>query len=134
MKFHGTCVYVDDVPGTLDFYRRAFGFEIRHFDEAMQYGELETGESVLAFAAHETGTELTAGEHVRPPDGRPSAVEIAFRAPDVAEAYERALGAGAMSVTEPRVMPWGWTMAYLRGPDGVLIGLVSPPEEEGEAD
>lgn len=134
MRLHGTCLYVDDVPAALDFYGRAFGFETRHFDEAMQYGELDTGDTVLAFAAHETGTELTAGEHVRPPDGRPSAVEIAFLTPDVAAAYERALEAGAASVTEPRVMPWGWTMAYVRGPDGVLIGLVSPPEEGDEAD
>jgi hypothetical protein len=46
---------------SLDFYRRAFGFKTRHFDEEMQYGELDTGETALAFAAHETGTEVTQG-------------------------------------------------------------------------
>jgi len=33
-KFGGTAIYVDDVSATLDFYRRALGFETRFFDEA----------------------------------------------------------------------------------------------------
>lgn len=41
-SFGGTAIYVDDVPAALDFYRRAFGMRTRFFDEALQYGELET--------------------------------------------------------------------------------------------
>lgn len=130
MRFHGTCVYVDDVAVALGFYERAFGFETRHFDEEMQYGELDTGEVVLAIAAHETATTLTQGEYVRPPGGRPAGVELAFRSDDVAGAYRKAVAAGAEPVAEPRVMPWGWTMAYVRGVDGMLIGLASPPAEQ----
>lgn len=129
MKFHGTCVYVDDVAAALDFYRRAFGFQTRHYDEGMQYGELDTGDTVLAFAAHETGTELTGGAYTRPGDGLPAAVELAFLTPDVDDAYRRALKAGAMAVKEPQVMPWGWTLAYVRGVEGMLIGLASPLED-----
>ena len=132
MKFHGTCLYVDDVPGALDFYRRAFGFETRHLDLEMQYGELDTGETVLAFAGHETAVELTRGGHVRPSNGRPCGVEVAFVTPDVAAAFEKALEAGATAVAGPRVMPWGWTMAYVRGVEGTLIGIGSPPTGAGE--
>lgn len=120
-------MYVDDVAAALDFYERAFGFETRHFDEEMQYGELDTGEVVLAIAAHETGTTLTEGEYERPSGGRPAGVELAFLAEDVAGAYRKAVEAGAVPVAEPRVMPWGWTIAYVRGVDGMLIGLASPP-------
>jgi predicted enzyme related to lactoylglutathione lyase len=35
VKLVGTVLYVDDVPGVMDFYRRAFGFERRHFDEQL---------------------------------------------------------------------------------------------------
>lgn len=128
MRFHGACVYVDDVAGTLEFYGRAFGFETRHFDEEMQYGELETGEAVLAVAGHETGTRLTQGEYARPADGKPAAVELSFLAADVADAFERAVQAGGQPVAGPKVMPWGWTTAYVRGIDGMLICLASPPD------
>ena len=37
---------------TLDFYKKAFGFETRFLHESEQYGELDTGETVLAFASH----------------------------------------------------------------------------------
>jgi len=37
-----SCIFVDDVPAALDFYRRALGLETRFFDEALQYGELDT--------------------------------------------------------------------------------------------
>jgi catechol 2,3-dioxygenase-like lactoylglutathione lyase family enzyme len=36
MRLGATCVFVEDVPAVLDFYRRAFGCETRHFDEEYQ--------------------------------------------------------------------------------------------------
>jgi predicted enzyme related to lactoylglutathione lyase len=127
MKFAGTCLYVDDVSAAMDFYRRAFGFATRHFDEALQYGELETGATLLAFASHGLGAELTAGAYARPERGQPSAVEIALVTPDLQAAFARALEAGATAVKGPAVMPWGWTMAFVRGVEGTLIGIASPP-------
>jgi lactoylglutathione lyase len=55
MKFGYTIVYVSSVADTLAFYRDAFGFETRFLHEAGDYGELETGETVLAFASYEMG-------------------------------------------------------------------------------
>lgn len=132
MKFHGTCLYVDDVEGALAFYNRAFGFTTRHYDADMKYGELDTGETTLAFAAHDTATELTQGAHKRSADGQPSGVEVAIVTPDVQDAFERALAEGATVVAEPRVMPWGWTMAYVQSVEGTLIGLGCPPEEAND--
>jgi catechol 2,3-dioxygenase-like lactoylglutathione lyase family enzyme len=43
LKHGGMAIYVDDVPAALDFYRRAFGLETRFFDEALQYGDPQTG-------------------------------------------------------------------------------------------
>jgi lactoylglutathione lyase len=125
-KFGGTAIYVDDVPATLDFYRRALGFETRFFDEALQYGELYTGSTTLAFASHQLGAMLMPGAYARPETGQPSGVEVAFLTSDVQAAFLRAVAAGATPLAEPKVMPWGATVAYLRAIEGTLIGLSTP--------
>ena len=51
-QFGRTVLYVDEVPPVVDFYRRAFGLELRFFDEALGFEKLETGGSTLAIAAH----------------------------------------------------------------------------------
>lgn len=55
MKLGYTIIYVASVPDTLNFYKTAFGFETRFLHESNQYGELQTGETTLAFATHEMG-------------------------------------------------------------------------------
>jgi uncharacterized glyoxalase superfamily protein PhnB len=52
MIFGDAIVYVDSVADTLKFYKEAFGFETRFLHESGQYGELETGNTSLAFASH----------------------------------------------------------------------------------
>lgn len=144
MKFAGPCLYVDDVPAVLDFYRRAFGIGTRLFDEAAQFAELDTGGApgtppVLAFASHQTVELLMPGVYVRPASGGPSGAEVAFYTDDVPAAFARAVGAGAVALAEPKVMPWGQTVAYLRSVEGTIIGLctpmggASPPQQTGPA-
>jgi lactoylglutathione lyase len=130
MKLGATCVFVEDVPAVLDFYRRAFGCETRHFDEEYQYGELETGETMLAFASHRLGAMGLPGGYVRPDtDGPPLGIYIAFVTPDVPAAFARAVGAGAVPVGEPRVMPWGQTVAQVRSIEGTLVEFCTPMGE-----
>ncbi|HJY28577.1 MAG TPA: VOC family protein [Pyrinomonadaceae bacterium] len=131
MRLAGTCLYVDDVPAVLDFYRCAFGFGTRFFDEALQFAELDTGGApgvppILSFASHGFAEVLMPGRYVRPSDGGPSGVEVAFYTDDVAAAFARAAAAGAFVIAEPKVMPWGQTVAYVRSIEGTLIGLCSP--------
>ena len=132
MKFGGTVVYVDDVPAVLDFYHRAFGFETRFFDKTYGYGELETGGPPVAFASHQLGAMLMPGGYVRPESGHhESGVEIAFVTTDVPAAFTKAVGAGSVAVAEPKVMPWGATVAYVRSAEGTLIGLSTPASGSG---
>ena len=65
LKYGGTAIYVNDVPAALDFYRRAFGLQRRFFDDALQYGELQTSGKVVAFAAHSLGEILMPGRYDR---------------------------------------------------------------------
>jgi predicted enzyme related to lactoylglutathione lyase len=138
MGLAGTCLYVDDVPAVLDFYRRAFGFGTRFFDEALQFAELDTGGApgtppLLAFASHQCGEALMPSGYVRPAGGGPAGVEVAFYTADVPAALARAVGAGAVVIAEPKVMPWGQTVAYVRSVEGTLIGLCTSMVGGGEA-
>jgi catechol 2,3-dioxygenase-like lactoylglutathione lyase family enzyme len=55
MKFGYTIIYVSDVQVSLTFFEKAFGFKIRFVHES-GYGELETGETTLAFVQCPDGT------------------------------------------------------------------------------
>jgi uncharacterized glyoxalase superfamily protein PhnB len=53
-------------------------------------------------------------------------MEIALVKERVAQAHAKAIAAGAVSVKEPLVKPWGQTVSYVRCPDGTLVELCSP--------
>ena len=129
MQFGGTVLYVDQVPPVMDFYRRAFGLNVRFFDETLGFAELETGGSMLAIAAHSLGEMLMPNRYVRPADGRPTSVEIAFLTSDVPASFAKAIAEGATPITEPRRMPWGLEVAYVRAPEGTLIGFSEPQSQ-----
>jgi uncharacterized glyoxalase superfamily protein PhnB len=73
------------------------------------------------------------GGYVRPAGGGPSSVEVALYTADVPAAFARAVGAGAVAIAEPKVMPWGQTVAYVRSVEGTLIGLCTPMGGVSEA-
>ena len=125
MHFGGTVLYVDEVLPVVDFYRRAFGLELRYFDEALGFAELETGGSTLAIASHSLGEMLMPDGYSRPADG-PAGIEIAFFTRDVPGSFAKAIAEGATAVTAPKRMPWGVEVAYVRAPEGTLIGFSEP--------
>ena len=57
MKLGYTIVYVPHVAESLAFFESAFGLSRRFLHESGDYGELETGETTLAFASHELGMQ-----------------------------------------------------------------------------
>ena len=127
MRFGYTIIYVEAVANTLKFYEEAFGFETRFLHDSGQYGELETGETTLAFASHSMG-EMTLGGRYRKADSTadPLGIEFAFIADNVAAAYERAISAGAISVSPPVSKPWGQVVAYVQSQEGTLVEICSP--------
>jgi catechol 2,3-dioxygenase-like lactoylglutathione lyase family enzyme len=127
MKLGYTIVYVADVAASLAFFERAFGLARRFLHESGTYGELETGQTTLAFAAHELGNMNFTGGHVRADtSAQPLGMEIAFVCDDVGSAHARALAAGARELSAPMVRPWGQTVSYARCPDGTLVELCTP--------
>ena len=127
MKFGYTIVYVPDVAESIHFFEKAFGIKRRFLHESAQYGELDTGDTTLAFAAHSLGEMNFAGGHVAASEtAQPLGMEIALVTTDVAKAHAAALAAGAVELSPPKEKPWGQTVSYVRCPDGTLVELCSP--------
>jgi hypothetical protein len=79
MKFGYTILYVEDIEGAVSFYEEAFGLKRRFVHESEQYAEMETGQTMLAFASAELGeSTLQAGFRRNDPAGLPAGIEIAF--------------------------------------------------------
>ncbi len=126
MKFGYTIIYVPDASASLAFFQKAFGIKIR-FEHEFGYGELETGETTLAFANHELGeNNLPSGYVAASASALPLGMEIALVTDSVAQAHEYAVAAGAVPIKEPIVKSWGQTVSYVRCPDGTLVELCSP--------
>jgi hypothetical protein len=83
--------------------------------------------SILAIAAYSLGEMLMPHKYSRPPDGRPVGVEIAFLTRDVSASFAKAIAEGATPISSPRRMPWGLEVAYVRAPEGTIIGFSEPP-------
>jgi uncharacterized glyoxalase superfamily protein PhnB len=127
LQFRYTGFFVDDVPATVAFYGKAFGFRLRYMHPSSGYAELETGDTLLCFVgdAFVQGAGLL-GSMVYAPnkaDADPAAAQVAFVTDDMEADWARALAAGASIVKPPEAKPWGQTAGYLRDCNGVLVEL-----------
>lgn len=125
-----TGFYVQDVPATVEFYRRAFGIEMRYLHPTQGYAELATGETILAFVAEEflKTADLLGGIDVTcsRPGKMPIGAQIALVSQDFDRDWRRAVEAGATVLKLPEPKPWGQTVGYLRDLNGVLVELCTP--------
>jgi lactoylglutathione lyase len=126
MRLGYVIVHVADVPATLEFYQRAFGLRTRFLHDSNTYGEMDTGETALAFAAESL---IEMNDIVARPNRRdepPAGVEVGLVTGDVDAAYRKALAAGAIACVAPMVKPWGQTVGYVRDNNGFLVEICSP--------
>lgn len=127
MKFGYTILYVPDVAKSLAFFEEAFGLPRRFLHESGTYGELNTGATTLAFAAHALGDSNFPGGHVAADtSAQPLGMEIGLVTSDVHAAHAKALSCGAIELCAPTAKPWGQTVSYVRAPDGCLVELCTP--------
>ena len=125
MKFGYTILYVTDVEKTVAFYESAFGLK-RRFVHESGYGELDTGETKLAFASLELATSNGVSFVPVNTEGPPPAVEVALVTEDVQAAFAAAVKAGAVPFAQPKQKPWGQTVGYVRDLNGFLVEICSP--------
>lgn len=125
MKLNYIIIYVEDVVNAVKFYRQAFELKLRFIHESKMYAEMETGETILAFAQNEMlkmNTNIDAGK------GLKNSFEIAFSTTDVTTAFHKAIQNGAKELKKPEEKSWGQTVAYVQDLFGTIIEICSPME------
>ena len=129
INFAYTILYVTDVEKTLAFYEKAFGFKRKFIAPGNEYGELDTGNTTLSFAATSLAEKnLPDGFIKSSPGTKPFGAEIAFTTKDVDKTFAQAVKAGAKEVKKAETKPWGQVVSYVRDPEGFLIEICTPIE------
>lgn len=125
MQLGYVIIYVEDVAATVKFYEKAFGLKLRFAHESGAYAEMETGQTALAFVSEKM---IQASHSFRPnrASGEQAGVEIALVTENVQPQFEKALKAGAISISEPEQKPWGQIVSYVRDNNGFLVEICSP--------
>jgi len=127
IRFAYTILYVENVQKSIEFYEKAFGFSRRFVSPEGDYGELSVGETTLSFASHSlANTNLPDGYIESSLTQKAFGIELGFTTDDVAATIETAVNSGATLVAEPKVKPWGQTVAYVRDLEGFLIEICTP--------
>ncbi|AQW95851.1 VOC family protein [Elizabethkingia anophelis] len=127
IKFGYTIFYVKNVTKSIEFYEKSFGFERKFITPENDYGELNTGETSIAFASLElANTNLADGFRPGNLNDKPFATEIGLITDKPENTVQQSLQYGATLVQEPLQKPWGQTVAYIRDIDGFLIEICSP--------
>ena len=127
MRYGYTIIYVDDVSMTLHFYETAFGFKKKFVTPEGDYGELVSGDTVIAFASISLGkSNFPSGFTPVSKSGEPVGIEMAFVTEEIERDFAQALAAGADLVVDVTTKSWGQKVGYLRDNNGMLIELCTP--------
>ena len=120
-------VYVERVSEAVELYEQAFGLRRAFIDDSGRYGQLDTGQTALAFVAESLAAENLPGGYRRAdPLDPPVNIELCLVFDDVAAAYQHAVACGCVPVADAKPKPWGQVVAYVRDPFGTLVELASP--------
>jgi len=123
MKFKYTGIRVRDLKRSIEFYTKTMGMK------QIQRGKMHAGGTYVVLKSPESPQLLELNYY---PPGKKFYEEyvegseldhLAFKCEDVRKSYEKVLAGGATSAVEP----WdegGYTLAFVRDPDGVWIELI----------
>jgi lactoylglutathione lyase len=123
MKFRYTGIRVKDLNRSIEFYTETMGMK------EVQRGKMRAGGIFVQLRSEESEQLLELNYY---PPGKKFYEEyvegseldhLAFWCKDVRKSYEKTLAGGATSAVEP----WdesGYTLAFVRDPDGVWIELI----------
>ena len=119
-----TRLLVRDLKACFLFYRDVLGFEVAVNDEKGGYAELKAGNVKLSLFNRQEMAEMIDNDHLPPHTESQDDVALIFVVPDLDEAYQQLQHKEAKFITPPMAKPYyGIKTAYLRDPDGTLIGL-----------
>ncbi|OJZ72553.1 glyoxalase [Mycobacterium paraffinicum] len=128
MKFVSTRIITADVRRLVDFYETVTEVPAVWGNEL--FAEIPTSVGTLAIGSDKTVPLFAAGS-AEPAANRSAIVE--FLVDDVDAQFERLREHVGEVVTEPTTMPWGNRALLFRDPDGNLVNLFTPVNDEARA-
>ena len=127
IQYAYTILYVPDVPKTVEFYKKAFGFEQKLLTPENDYGEVISGNTTIAFANIDLGnSNFKKGFSESNLSKKPFGIELAFTTTKVEKVMENAIASGAELLEEVVTKPWGQKVGYLRDLNGFIIEICTP--------
>lgn len=127
MRYAYTIIYVENVSETIEFYKKAFGFEEKFLTPEKDYGELISGETTIAFASFELGnSNFKQGFERIEKFKKPFGIEMAFTTENIEVDFKKAINAGATEFESLIKKPWGQKVGYVLDNNGFLIEICTP--------
>src|ERR1700682_6029327 len=122
-----TSLYVDQLPRSIDFYQRIFGFDQLTADDRFCALNVSSRQVLLLFLKHGTTKPITIPGGVIPPHDGEGTTHLAFTISGEDEATWGEHLRAHHVVTESRAAwPRGGFSLYFRDPDLHLLELVTP--------
>ena len=120
-------IYVDDVPRSVEFYRRIFGFEQLQGDDRFCALSVAGRQVFLIFKKGGTLQPMPLPGGVLPPHDGSGQLHFAFSIPEAdLAAWEQRLGENDIAIESRVTWPRGGRSIYFRDPDGHLVELITP--------
>ena len=120
-----TILAVEDLPSSLDFYRRAFPWELTV--EVPVYAEFTLpGGMRLGLYERESFGRNTGAAPISAPAGALLPTELYLHAAALEEAVARVEAAGARLLAPLAPRPWGDEVVYFADPSGNVLALARP--------
>ena len=119
-----TRLLVKDLKACFNFYKDVMEFDVTVEDEKSGYAEFKAGDMRLSLFRRQEMAQMI-GNADKPENAEcQDKVALVFTVHDVDQVYQKLRHKGANFTTEPMSNPYyGIKTAYLRDPDGNLIGL-----------
>jgi catechol 2,3-dioxygenase-like lactoylglutathione lyase family enzyme len=122
-----TSLYVDDLPRSIGFYQRIFGFDQLMADERFCALNVRGQQVLLLFRKHATTQPVVIPGGIIPPHDGDGQTHLAFTITvEDEEAWTEHLKTAAVAIESRVAWPRGGFSLYFRDPDGHLIELVTP--------
>jgi catechol 2,3-dioxygenase-like lactoylglutathione lyase family enzyme len=122
-----TSLYVDELPRSIDFYQRIFGFDQLMADDRFCALNVSSQQVLLLFVKHGTTEPITIPGGVIPPHDGEGTTHLAFTiASDDEATWLERLRAHNVDIESRVAWPRGGFSLYFRDPDRHLLELVTP--------
>lgn len=122
-----TSLYVDNLPRSIRFYQRIFGFDQLMADDRFCALNVQSLQVLLLFRKHATTEPVVTPGGIIPPHDGDGQTHLAFTISLESEKeWIDHLNAAGVAIESRVAWPRGGFSIYFRDPDGHLIELVTP--------